>query len=94
MHGGRALSRRAPLLAIFLLAAACGAQEVAGNQTETEIANQLSEVTIEPGLWETSSEVVSVSAPDLPLQVQRRMIGPRPSARACITPEQAATARR
>lgn len=89
MPGGWALTRPASLPAIFLLTAACGAQDVVRNQTEAEIANQLAGVTIEPGLWETASEVLSVSAPGLPVQVQRRMIGPRPSARACITPEQA-----
>ena len=47
-------------------------------------------VAIEPGLWESTSAVVGVSAPNLPIEVQRRMIGPRPSARNCITPEQAA----
>ena len=82
---------RAALPAALLLATACGApDEKAHDQTAEDVAGQLAGVAIEPGLWETASAVVGVSAPALPLQVQRRMIGPRPSARACITPEQAA----
>ena len=82
---------RAALTAALLLITACGTpDEKRRDQTAEDVANQLAGVAIEPGLWESASEVVGVSAPDLPLQVQRRMIGPRPSSRACITPEQAA----
>ncbi len=82
---------RAALTAALLLATACGTpDEKRRDQSAEDVANQLAGLAIEPGLWETSSEVVGVSAPDLPFQVQRRMIGPRPSSRACITPEQAA----
>ncbi len=77
------------LLALLLLCG-CGAREESRNQTAGDVANQLAGVAIEPGLWESTSAVASVSAPDLPLQVQRRMIGPRPSSRTCITPAQAA----
>ena len=73
---------------ISLLAAAC-AQEESGNVSANEVANRLAAVSIEPGLWETSSAIVGVSAPQLPYEVRRRMIGPRPSARGCITPERA-----
>lgn len=54
------------------------------------MAAQLAGLAIEPGLWESTSAVIGVSAPNLPIEVRRRMIGPRPSARNCITPEQAA----
>ena len=77
-------------LLVLLLLSGCGAREGSRNQTADDVANQLAGVAIEPGLWESTGEVVSVSAPDLPLQVQRRMVGPRPSSRACITPAQAA----
>ena len=55
-----------------------------------EIAGQLTNMRIEPGLWELTSEVVDVTAPNLPREVRSRMIGPRSRLRHCITPEQAA----
>ena len=55
-----------------------------------EVAGELSGMQIAPGLWEISSEVVEVRAPDLPREVRNRMVGPRTRLRHCITPEQAA----
>jgi hypothetical protein len=49
----------------------------------------MADLAIEPGLWEATSEIVNVSAPGLPLEVRRRMTGPRPRARGCITAAQA-----
>ena len=46
-------------------------------------------LVIEPGLWATASEIVDVRGADLPFEVRQRMLGPRPSARGCITPTQA-----
>lgn len=57
--------------------------------TSEEVAAELAAMRIEPGLWELSSEVVDVRAPDLPHEVRQRMIGPRSRLRHCITPEQA-----
>jgi len=75
-------------LALVLPAFGCGREE-SRDVSANEVANRLAEVGIEPGLWETRSEVIGVSAPQLPYEVRRRMIGPRPSARGCIAPEQA-----
>ena len=54
-----------------------------------EVAATLGDIRIEPGLWELTSEVADVRAPDLPREVRTQMIGPRSSLRHCITPEQA-----
>lgn len=70
---------------MLLTMAGCGAPGDAGNGADGAAAN----LALEPGLWETTSAIVDVRAPDLPFEVRRRMIGPRPSARGCITPEQA-----
>ena len=70
---------------ILLAAAACGTDEDAGNAA----AEAATRASIEPGLWETTSEIVDVRAPDLPFEVRRRMLGPRRSARGCITAAQA-----
>ena len=58
--------------------------------TADEVAAQLSTMSIEPGLWELTSEVLDVRAPNLPREVRNRMVGPRSRNRNCITPEQAA----
>ena len=55
-----------------------------------QVAEQLSNMRIEPGQWELTSEVVDVQAPNLPREVRNRMVGPRSRLRHCITPEQAA----
>ena len=81
---------RALLLAGLALAAAtCGEPREAHNMTDQEVADQLQAMQIEPGLWELSSDVTDVSAPDLPHEVRQRMIGPRSRVRHCITPAQA-----
>ncbi|WP_129793375.1 DUF3617 domain-containing protein [Sphingosinicella sp. CPCC 101087] len=81
-----------PLAALFaaagLVAAGCGG-EVARNMTGEEVADELSDMQIEPGLWELTSEVVEVSAPGLPREVRNRMVGPRSRIRNCISPQQA-----
>jgi hypothetical protein len=86
------LSGRLTLAALpaALLAASCGGAPESRNMTANEVAEELAEIRIEPGLWEVRSEVVSVSAPGLPLVTRNRMVGPRPTVRNCITPEQAA----
>ena len=58
--------------------------------TADEVAAQLSNMSIEPGLWELTSEVLDVRAPNLPREIRNRMVGPRSRTRNCITPEQAA----
>ena len=75
--------------AFSLLAAGCG-EPPDNNMTVEEVADQLSGMQIEPGLWELTSEVTDVRAPNLPREVQSRMIGPRSRLRHCIPPEQAA----
>lgn len=70
--------------ALLLGLAGCSARET-GNQAREMAAD----LAIEPGLWETTSAIVDVRAPDLPFEVRGRMLGPRPSARGCITPAQA-----
>ena len=61
------LSTSAALLALVL--PACGGEpEESGNIPANEVASRLAALRMEPGLWETRSAVVGVSAPDLPLR--------------------------
>lgn len=55
-----------------------------------EVAGTLEAVRIEPGLWQVDSAIVDVRAPNLPVEVRRRMIGPRAALRNCVTSAQAA----
>ena len=77
------------LIASSPIVAGCGDRQER-NMSVEEVADQLSAMRIEPGLWEVTSEVVEVRAPDLPREVRNRMVGPRRRLRHCITPEQAA----
>ena len=77
-------------LAAAALAGCGGERGASGNMSADEVAAQLSAMRVEPGMWELASDVLDVSAPDLPHEVRRRMIGPRSRLRHCITPEQAA----
>ncbi len=77
---------------LLLLCGAAGAcrQAEPANMTAEEVAGELGDIRIEPGLWLLTSEVTDVRAPNLPVEVRNRMIGPRSRMRHCITPEQAA----
>lgn len=63
--------------------AACGAAGDPGNVSAADMR-------IAPGLWERSGSVVDARGENLPIEAKRRLIGPRPSARFCVTPGQAA----
>lgn len=81
-----------PAAALLALAGCGDAEEApeARNMTAEEVAAELSSVRIEPGLWEATSEVVDVRAPNLPPQVREMMMAQREATvRNCITPEQA-----
>ncbi len=86
---GQAPKRGAFLLAGLLAAAGCGEEERPREMNAADVAAELAELRIEPGLWELTSEVTEVRAPDLPLEVRNRMVGPRSRMRHCISAEQA-----
>ena len=79
--------RRMGLVALFVVAA-CG--ESGGKQSAEEVADTLSDVRIQAGLWEATNEVVDVTSPALPAEVLAQMKGQKTTVRNCVTPEQAA----
>jgi len=76
------------LLAPFVMS--CGSPPESRNMSTDEVAGELGNLRIAPGLWQVSSRIVDVRAPNLPIALRRRMIGPRGAVRHCITPAQAA----
>ncbi len=83
--------RRARLtLACLVLIGGCEQAPEPRNMSVDEVAAELANIEIRAGLWESTSEVLNVTAPNLPRELQNRMKGPSSTTRHCITPEQAA----
>lgn len=73
------------ILPLVLLLGGCAAAEWAAEEAAEA-------PRIAPGLWEIRSAVTSARAPNLPILVRDRLVGPRPDRRICITAAQAADA--
>jgi hypothetical protein len=79
-------------LALAGALASCGSEPETGdgNMTAEEVAEELSGMKIEPGQWEATNEIISVSAPGVPANALKGMVGQKSTVSNCITPEQAA----
>lgn len=79
-------------LALLLILAGCeaAAPEPDRNMTAAEVAAELEGMKIQPGQWEATNEIISASAPGMPPDILKGMIGQKTSVSNCITPEQAA----
>ena len=69
---------------IALLAlAGCGgsADEPKGNMTAAEVAEEVGEVSIRPGQWEVTNEIVSATAQGLPAEALKAMTGQKTTVR-------------
>lgn len=80
--------------AAALLLVACGSQEEAGNEAADGqeaatdgVAGEGAGVTMEPGEWETTVQVVRMSMPNLPAGASAPT-PPTTTLRNCLTPEQ------
>jgi hypothetical protein len=60
-----------------------------GDMSAEDVAEELSEMRIEPGQWEATNEIVSASAPGIPADALAGMVGRKTTESHCITPEQA-----
>ncbi|HEY0445344.1 MAG TPA: DUF3617 domain-containing protein [Allosphingosinicella sp.] len=80
------------ILIAALVLAGCGQEpEKKGRQmTAEEVADELSEMKIQPGQWEATNEILSAAAPGMPEGMLKQMIGEKTTVQNCITPEQAA----
>jgi hypothetical protein len=69
--------------------AACGSAEKKGEQSAEEVAKEMSALKMRPGQWEATNEVISATAPGIPADALRAMVGNKTTASNCVTPEQA-----
>lgn len=80
--------------AVMMLAACDNGPGAGPDQSAQEVAAEMNKVTIRPGEWETTQEVVDVKiegAPDgMPAGMMDAMKGRKTTVKTCITPEQAA----
>ncbi len=72
--------------------AACGSEpeEKKADMTAEQVAEKLKGMKIEPGQWEATNEIVSATAPGVPADALKQMVGQKSTVSNCITPEQAA----
>ena len=77
--------------ATLLSLAACGQSEEKGRkQSAQEVAKEMAALKMEPGQWVATNEILSASAPGLPEQALKQMVGQKTTVSNCVTPEQAA----
>ena len=84
--------------AALLVLAACGqagekaeekAGEKAAKQAPAEGSDELAGLKLRAGQWEATQEFLSASAPGMPPEMVKQMVGRKTSATSCITPEDA-----
>lgn len=66
--------------------ASCGS---GGEQSAEDVAKEMSALKMRPGQWEATNEILSATAPGLPPETLRSMVGQKTTASSCVTPEQA-----
>lgn len=77
--------------AALLALAACGKGEEKGRkQSAQEVAKEMAALKMEPGQWEATNEILSATAPGLPAEALKQMVGQKSTVSNCVTPEQAA----
>lgn len=96
---GYAMSAKILISACLALAlAGCGGSEtsatndVDGGTGSEAAASDGGAMQIQPGEWETTSEMVNIEAPNMPPEMAAAMkqnIGQKTTSRTCITPEEA-----
>lgn len=73
--------------AALILLAGCGGEPE--EMSADQVADELSSVRIEPGQWEATNEIIEASAPGLPPEALKQMIGRKTTVSNCVTEEQA-----
>jgi hypothetical protein len=76
--------------AALLALIGCGGPEKGQQQSPEEVAEEMSAVKLQPGHWEATNEILTASAPGIPPEALRQMVGQKTTVSNCVTPEQAA----
>jgi hypothetical protein len=77
------------MAAVLLLLAACERAEKGAQQSPEQVAEEMSALKLEPGQWEATNEILTASAPGIPPEALRQMVGQKTTVSNCVTPEQA-----
>jgi hypothetical protein len=80
---------RQTIAAALLLLAACDRAEKGAQQSPEQVAEEMAALKLEPGQWEATNEILTASAPGIPPEALRQMVGQKTSVSNCVTPEQA-----
>lgn len=65
-------------------------EQKGGNMSVEQVADEMSKMKMDPGQWEATNEILSATAPGLPPEALRSMVGQKNVVSNCLTPEQAA----
>lgn len=76
--------------AALVALAGCSSGGAKGEQSAEEVAKEMASLKMRPGQWEAANEIVSATAPGIPPEALRSMVGQKTTASSCVTPEQAA----
>ena len=88
------MNKRLICVAGLLALAGCdGLGGGGGNMTAEEVADEIAETKLKPGMWETTQEVVSMEMPGVPAEQLKAAAAQKATSQSCITPEQANSSR-
>jgi hypothetical protein len=76
--------------ALLLLTACDGGEKKNGKMSAEQVAEEMAKMQMEPGQWEATTEILSASAPGIPPETLRSMVGQKNTVSNCLTPEAAA----
>ena len=72
------------------LAACGGSEDKSGQMSADQVAKEMAKMKMEPGQWEATNEILSASAPGIPPESLRQMVGQKNTVSNCVTAEEAA----
>lgn len=75
-------------LALLPLAACEKPKEEGRQMTAEQVAEEMKAMKMEPGQWEATNEILSASAPGLPAEALRELVGQKNTVSNCVTPEE------
>lgn len=75
-------------LALLSLAGCSEPEEKSGQMSAEQVAQEMSKMKMEPGQWEATNQILSASAPGVPPEALRQLVGQSNTVSNCVTPEE------